>query len=323
MQSKPIILASFITIALICGLILLLLIIHQRSPMPEKATASTIADAPEVEGSSDGADNSTERTAHALAKRRRSLPTINYRSTPTSTAIFENDFPQETALPPREAKLFVIIDDVGYSIDDLSQFLELDIPLTFAILPNLEHSLAAVELISKHGHQYILHLPMEPFDTALTDPQAILVSDSDQVIRNKIIAMTASLPNIKGVNNHMGSRASSDERIMRILFEQLKVQDLFFVNSLTSVHTIRHKMADEIGLAYLERHLFLDHVVHPQAIALALAKGTAQALTSGEAVLIGHVGVEATARILAKYADSSEAQQVTFDYIGNHDNFRN
>ena len=290
-------LIAIIMIALSCAYILL--ITSQRSSVSESASA-------EVEGSSDTIE--TSPSAHL--------------SLQDASPVSESDSSQEIAPPPK-AKLFVIIDDVGYSLDDLSQFLELDIPLTFAILPNLEHSLAAAELILQHDHQYILHLPMEPLDRSLIDPQAILVSDSDQIVRNKIIAMTASLPNIQGVNNHMGSRASSDERIMRILFEQLKAQDLFFVNSRTSADAIRHEMADEIGLAYLERHLFLDHVTHPQAIAIALAQGTAQALASGEAVLIGHVAVAATARILAKYANSNEAQQIAFDYISNHDNFRN
>ncbi len=305
----------------------LLLIIGQRAPVWERtasqSTDPAMTDALEAEATPDNA----ERPSQALASVPRPSIPESSPSTPTFTqdgsSTVERDSPSEVTPSEQGAKLFVIIDDVGYSLEDLSQFLALDIPLTFAILPNLEHSLSAVQLIAQHGHQYILHLPMEPLDRSLTDPQAILVSDSDQVIRDKIMAMTASLPNIQGVNNHMGSRASSDERIMRILFKQLKVQDLFFVNSLTSANTIRRDMADEIGLAYLERHFFLDHVTQPQSIAMALAKGAAQALTNGEAILIGHVSVKATARIIANYVQSSDAQQVTFDYIANHDNFRN
>ena len=228
----------------------------------------------------------------------------------------------EGEVSPTLPTLFLIIDDVGNSIADLRVFLALDVPVTFAILPNLDNSVVAAEMIAKEGQQYILHIPMEPFDSTLTDPHAILVDDSDSLIHERVGGMLESVPNIRGVNNHMGSRATTDQRVMRVLFEVLSRRNLFFVNSLTAPNTVAEEIAREVGVSYLERHFFLDNVATDDAIAMVLRESVAHARVFGEAVLIGHVSVLETAAVLSRFIATEGSRAVKFDYIANHENIR-
>ena len=58
-----------------------------------------------------------------------------------------------------------------------------------------------------HGHEIMLHQPMEPFDTEVDPgPGAIFVDDRPECIHQVVAENIATLPHVIGVNNHMGSR---------------------------------------------------------------------------------------------------------------------
>ena len=61
----------------------------------------------------------------------------------------------------RRAMLAVILDDAGYSLEELQPFLDLPGPLTVAVLPNLPHSAEAARRVLAAGKDLILHCPME------------------------------------------------------------------------------------------------------------------------------------------------------------------
>ena len=59
--------------------------------------------------------------------------------------------------------LALIVDDAGYSLEDLQAFLDLPMPLTVAVLPNLPHSTrGGPARARRRARTCILHCPMEP-----------------------------------------------------------------------------------------------------------------------------------------------------------------
>ena len=74
---------------------------------------------------------------------------------------FEKPFNQSIFNPI----IAIIIDDIGYSFSRARQFLELNIPITFSILPRLAKSNALAIEIRSIGHEIMLHQPMEPYSS--------------------------------------------------------------------------------------------------------------------------------------------------------------
>lgn len=72
------------------------------------------------------------------------------------------DLSKENTLPAARIKIAILIDDMGYDIRLLRELIEIDAPLTFAVLPYNHHSVDAARILHAEGKEVILHLPMEP-----------------------------------------------------------------------------------------------------------------------------------------------------------------
>jgi polysaccharide deacetylase 2 family uncharacterized protein YibQ len=191
-------------------------------------------------------------------------------------------------------KLAVIIDDIGYDIKAVDRLLLIDAPITFSILPGAPHSLEAARRIHDAGHEVMLHLPMEPLDTEYADPgpDALLTSMSDDKIHEKLLLNLRAVPGVTGVNNHMGSRFTRDEKGMRIVLEELRSRGLFFVDSRTTPDSVGYRLAGQMGLRRGERDLFLDRSGSWRDSEEYVRKQWDElvhvALTKGHAIGIGH-----------------------------------
>jgi polysaccharide deacetylase 2 family uncharacterized protein YibQ len=189
----------------------------------------------------------------------------------------------------REALLAIVIDDVGYSLSGLKEFLALPYPLAFSVLPDLPHSREAGRLIAAAGKELLVHLPMEPAGGSDPGPGAVLTSQSDDEILELLQRSLERLPQAVGLNNHMGSLATADRRVMGLVLGFLRDRGLFFLDSRTTADTLGPEIAARLGVRLLERDVFLDNESSPAYIEGALRHGLRTARLRGSAVLIGHV----------------------------------
>ena len=208
--------------------------------------------------------------------------------------------PPEPPRPEPEIRgsLAVVIDDVGNSLTELEAFLALDIPITFAVLPRREFSREAAAMAAAEGHEVILHLPMQPVSDMDPGPGAIHVGMSPADIQDAIRTNLETVPGIRGVNNHMGSRATADPATMNVVLQTLKEENLFFLDSRTSAHTVGRPTAEQYNLPYLERAVFLDNESNRDYIRNAVREGMEIAERKGHAVMIGHVMVNELVEVL-------------------------
>jgi uncharacterized protein len=200
--------------------------------------------------------------------------------------------------PEKQGLLAVIIDDAGYSLSELDEFLSIPGPFTVAVLPNLSHSTEAARRVLAAGKDLILHCPMEPEGTENPGPGALYTGQSAQRVDELLDAMFASVPGALGMNNHMGSKATADEALMTEVLGYLKSHDKFFVDSRTTADTVGPRIAAAMGLPYLERNAFLDDTPTETDVGAAFDKGVADAKDTGSSVLIGHVQNKVMADIL-------------------------
>lgn len=200
--------------------------------------------------------------------------------------------------PEPKGSLAIVIDDVGNSLRDLEPFLEFEGPLTIAVLPQREFSREAAERAAAAGKEVILHLPMEPVSDMDPGPGAIRVGMSSVDIAETVRANLETVPGIRGVNNHMGSRATADPLVMDVVLQTVKDEGLFFLDSRTSVDTVGRRTAEKLNVPYLERAVFLDNESNRDYIRNAVREGMQIAERKGHAVMIGHVMVNELVEVL-------------------------
>jgi hypothetical protein len=194
--------------------------------------------------------------------------------------------------------LALIIDDAGYSLDELQVFLDLPGQFTVAVLPNLPHSTEAARRVLAAGKDLLLHCPMEPAGGENPGPGALLTGMSPREIESRLSDAFTSVPGALGMNNHMGSKATADEALMTVVLRWLKGEGKLYVDSRTTADTVGPRIARQLGEPFLERDVFIDVGTSDAEIAAAFEKGIREAADRGTVVMIGHVQNIAVADIL-------------------------
>lgn len=186
-----------------------------------------------------------------------------------------------------KGKIAIVLDDWGYNQNNLEALKAIDYPLTLAVLPNLPYSKKISRESQAAGFEVILHLPLEPQENLRLERDTILVSmDEGRIIQ----ILCDDLENIgaaKGASNHMGSRATSDSRVMSIIFGQLLKRKLYFLDSYTG-NSIGPILAHQMGLKFSRRDIFLDNNSDPEYIKRQIYKLKQKAIEHGKAIGIGH-----------------------------------
>jgi uncharacterized protein len=220
--------------------------------------------------------------------------------------------PPKHPQPEKVGLLSIIIDDAGYNLAELQAFLDLPVPLTIAVLPNLPHSTEAAERVRAAGKDLILHCPMEPAGGENPGPGALYAGESTARTMTLLDAAFASVPGAMGMNNHMGSKATADPSLMTDVIGYLKSHGLFFIDSRTTTETVGARIAREQGVRGTQRDVFIDDVTTDADISAAFEKGVAEARERGTSVLIGHVQNRGVVDILRAGVPAVAAQGARF-----------
>ena len=199
---------------------------------------------------------------------------------------------RDRSIRRRTGQIAIVVDDVGYMSWDgrmIERFCALSQPLTLAILPNEGRVDGILALARKRGHEVILHLPMEPDDPGENPGEgAIRLDQTDEEIRQQVRQALRKVSSAVGINNHMGSRATTDSRVMELVLGELKTRDLFFLDSRTSAESVAYGLARGMDVPALSRDLFIDPVDDRQAIEARLWELAGLAGRAGQAIGIGH-----------------------------------
>ena len=125
---------------------------------------------------------------------------------------------------PSRARVAIVVDDLGFRLKPLYRLLDIPEPITFSVLPNAPQSRKVARIVLFRERELILHLPMEPLKYPSKDPGpgALMVSMNDGMLRDRTYKFVDRYAGIVGVNNHMGSRMTRDERRMEVILAALK-----------------------------------------------------------------------------------------------------
>jgi polysaccharide deacetylase 2 family uncharacterized protein YibQ len=207
-------------------------------------------------------------------------------------------------------QLAIILDDVAADPAAVDVIFSLHYPLTLSILPNHPHSTPIAQEAHRRGYQVMLHLPMESLANETPESQELRPGMPSAEISSLLNSMLNTVPYAVGVNNHQGSRATSDARLMASLMPALRNRDLFFIDSRTTAATVAYDTARSTGVPCAFRDVpFLDDVREIGAIHRQLELAAKDARERGQAIAIGHPHPE-TLRALSDFLPQAEAQGI-------------
>ena len=186
--------------------------------------------------------------------------------------------------------IVIIIDDFGYRDDHVSEgFLSLDADLTFAVIPGHQNSKVFAAKADQKGYEVIVHMPMESTNETRGEKEyKLTTSMTSDEIESRVEEVISEFPEAVGMNNHQGSKATTDKRIMNIVGNVLKRHGKYFIDSRTSSETVAETTMRSRGVPTIRRHVFLDNEDNSNKIREQLYKLADKAELKGLAVGIGH-----------------------------------
>lgn len=192
--------------------------------------------------------------------------------------------------PPlaRAAKLAIVIDDIGYRSKEDSAIYDLPKAVSVAIIPSAPNATERAKQAYEQQRDILIHLPMQPQNHLLVEAGALVVGMDEEKVQRIIRIARQRVPYAIGLNNHMGSRATTDSQLMQYLMQTLKTEQLFFLDSKTAGNSVAYKTAKNTGISALERHIFLDDSDELADVQRQFEAAIRYARKHGVAIMIGH-----------------------------------
>jgi hypothetical protein len=211
-----------------------------------------------------------------------------------SSSVSGNDVPwrKYAALTPQtdgKPVIAIVIDDAGLDQPRTARTVDLPGPLTISYLPYARDLQPQVNAARTAGHEVMLHMPMEPSSPTIDPgPHALFSNYDRQTILGEVNWMLDRFDGYVGVNNHMGSKFTSDPERMQVVMEVMKSRGLMFLDSRTSAKSVGYETANRLGVPSITRDIFLDDADDAAKIADMLARTERVAQKQGYAIAIGH-----------------------------------
>ena len=212
----------------------------------------------------------------------------------------------ESAAP--RPKIVIILDDIGLDPEAAERAFSLPGPISFSILPYAESAQALAEKAAAGDGDVMLHLPMEPHGDEDPGPNALRSDMSAGIFLRALQWNLSRFDNYVGVNNHMGSKLTANSAAMKTILGALKDSDIYFIDSVTSKHSVAYSTGLQIGADILPRDVFLDPTPDSRDIVRRQLRLVEQiAMETGYVVAIGHPRPE-TLDVLGPWLTSVRAR---------------
>lgn len=183
-------------------------------------------------------------------------------------------------------KLAIIMDDVSFA-HDVKSIKALRMPVTMSFLPPSDIHPNSAKLASREK-LYMVHLPLQAMTFSAEEPTTLHIDNTREEIRQRVKEIKTLFPRAYYVNNHTGSKFTSDARAIKDLILALKSQGIGFLDSRTTAKTKVPEVMESLGKPYIARDIFLDHEADVGYIEGQILKAIKKAKEHGSAIAIGH-----------------------------------
>jgi polysaccharide deacetylase 2 family uncharacterized protein YibQ len=167
--------------------------------------------------------------------------------------------PQTENAPPQASLALVLF---GFDPEDAEAVQALDAPVPFAVaaLPGSRHFDQVMERAHERHREVVLSLPLEPINYPRIDPGpgAVLVTMKPLEVQRLVRKHMDDAGSAVAAANHMGSLATQDERIMRVVFAELRRERLPFVHVDPVPGQVCRQLSADEGVAYQMATVAMD-----------------------------------------------------------------
>lgn len=183
----------------------------------------------------------------------------------------------------------IVIDDLGVDKAGARKIVSLPGPITTAWMTYADNVAAQARAARAAGHELIIHMPMEPLNSSIdSGPDVLKTSMTPEQVRAQVRHGFKQFDGYVGINNHMGSKFTANPEGMRIVIDELRSRGLLWLDSKTSPKSVGAKLAEQAGIPFAERHVFIDNTETVPAVLHQLAETEKIARKLGYAIAIGH-----------------------------------
>ncbi|EAK8008354.1 TPA: divergent polysaccharide deacetylase family protein [Campylobacter jejuni] len=186
----------------------------------------------------------------------------------------------------KKPKLAIIIDDMA-NASQVRGLKALNLKLNPSFFPPDKNHSETPKLALKFDF-YMVHLPLAAINYNKPELDTLNPNDSKERIFKKIKQIKKDFKDLRYINNHTGSLFTSNEEAMRKLYEVLKNQNIFFVDSKTIGNSKANKIAKELSMPYIQRDVFLDNEDDVNYVKKQLESAVKLAQKKGFVIAIGH-----------------------------------
>jgi hypothetical protein len=203
----------------------------------------------------------------------------------------------------------IVIDDVGVDRARGERVLSLPSEVTIAFMTYAETPRQWGERARGAGHEYLVHVPMQPTGNVDPGPNALLGGLDGDELRRRLRWGLDRWDGFVGANNHMGSRFTESMPGMSLVMEEMRSRGLLFLDSRTSARSVAGQAALQAAVPFAERNIFLDNDATPAGVQRQLAAFEDLARKRGQAIAIGHPH-DATLAALASWVPAAQARGI-------------
>lgn len=204
----------------------------------------------------------------------------------------------------------IIIDDLGNNLEHGEMAIALPGAVTLAFLP---HTLFASELADRAnaaGKEVMLHLPLQSVRHHSHTPGTLQLHMTQAEFVRQLRSNIASVPHIKGINNHMGSLLTRHPGHMNWLMAVLAEEGgLYFIDSRTTTKSVASSFAEKYKVPNMIRDIFLDPDDRPETLRREFSRFIDRANLSGHAIAIAHP-YPRTLQFITDHLDELEEQGI-------------
>lgn len=186
------------------------------------------------------------------------------------------------------AKLVIVIDDIGYRAKEDAAIYAMSKQIAVAIIPVAPHAAQRNQQAQQQGRDVLIHMPMQPQQKIKIEQGGLTLGMAQDQVLRRVEQSKSIVSAAIGLNNHMGSAATTNTELMTYLMNGLRQHNLFFLDSKTAGNSVAMKIAKSQGISALERHIFLDNSDEFADVQRQFQLAIQYARKNGTAIVIGH-----------------------------------
>jgi len=183
-------------------------------------------------------------------------------------------------------KLAILIDDVTTK-RQIESIKNIGYIVNMAFLPPTSGHKNSAK-ITDNLDLYMIHLPLQASSSKYEEENTLYINHSIEKIDERIKNLKALYPKAVFINNHTGSKFTSNQVAMDKLFQVLKKYNYTFIDSRTTAKSVATKSSKKYGVKMFSRNIFLDNKKDKNYIQKQLKKAIKAAKKNGMAIAIGH-----------------------------------